>query len=166
LGDQLDRAMPVLDQLDPRRDRVFMAEVPAESTRVPSHQARTALVFAAMRHFAADLRARGLSVDYQRIGTHPYSTLADALAGALKAHRPEAVIGILPGDYGVMQSLDGVCRESPILWQPDTHFLSSPEEFAAFVQGRKVLRLEHWYRLLRRKTGILMDGDSPVGGEP
>ncbi len=156
--------MPVLEHLDPRRDRIFMAEVPAESTRIPSHKARTALVFSAMRHFAADLRARGLTVDYQRIGTHNYTTLADALRGALKAHRPETVLGILPGDHGVMRSLEQAAVDPPILWQPDTHFLSTPEEFATFAHGRKVLRLEHWYRLLRRRTGILMDGDAPEGG--
>jgi deoxyribodipyrimidine photolyase-related protein len=166
LGDQLDREMPVLSQLDPVTDRILMAEVPDESTRVPSHQARTALVFSAMRHFAADVRARGITVDYLRIGEHRYETLAGALSGAMDVHRPKQVLGILPGDFGVKLALENACaaQEITLDWQPDTHFLSTPEEFARFAQGRKVLRLEHWYRQLRRRTGILMDGDEPVGG--
>lgn len=166
LGDQLDREMPPLAALDPRVDRIWMAEVAAESTRIPSHRARTALVFAAMRHFAADLRDRGFTVDYQRIGTHSHETLGDALQAALAEHRPEAVLGVLPGDYGVMRALEAAGRACghTISWQPDAHFLSTPEEFAEFAHGRKVLRLEHWYRQLRRRTGILMDGKQPIGG--
>lgn len=165
LGDQLDREMPVLTDLDPAADRIWMAEVTGESTRVPSHRARTALFFAAMRHFASDLRSRGFTVDYQRIGQHRHETLGDALQAALAAHQPQSVLGILPGDYGVRQALDAAAtaRGLTITWQPDTHFLSTPEEFAEFARGRRVLRLEHWYRQLRRRTGILMQGKEPVG---
>lgn len=38
-------------------------------------------------------------------------------------------------------------------------------EFAAYAKGRKQLRLEYWYRALRQKHGILMDGDTPAGGQ-
>ena len=166
LGDQLDRDMRVLAQLDPKTDRIWMAEVTAESTRVPSHRARTALFFAAMRHFASDLRDRGFTVDYQQIGRHAHETLADALQAALATYSPQRVLGVLPGDHGVMRALEDACIACghAMSWQPDTHFLSTPEEFAAFASGRRVLRLEHWYRQLRRRTGILMDGEQPIGG--
>lgn len=167
LGDQLDAEAPVLETLDPAEDTVFMAEVAAESTRVPSHRARTALVFAAMRHHAAALRARGLAVDYQRLGQHPSDTLAEALAAAVARHRPRVVLGLLPGDHHVKGTLEQAaeCAQVPLQWLPDTHFLTTPEDFAAFARGRRMLRMEHWYRWVRRHTGILMDGDGPRGGE-
>ena len=57
----------------------------------------------------------------------------------------DTVLGILPGDHGVMRSLDQACAEPPILWQPDTHFLSTPEEFGQLIES-EMLR---WGRVVR-----------------
>ncbi len=167
LGDQLDADAPVLNALDPGTDLVFMAEVPAESTRIPSHAARTALFFAAMRHHASALQTRGLLVDYRRLGQHNFPTLGAALGDAIRRHRPRHILCVWPGDYHVKSELEATATASgmSIEWQTDTHFLTTPEEFAEFARNRKVLRLEHWYRQIRRRTGILMDGDQPAGGE-
>ena len=47
----------------------------------------------------------------------------------------------------------------------DTRFLSSRAFFDTWAQGRKSFRMEHFYRLMRRKTGFLMQGDQPEGGQ-
>jgi deoxyribodipyrimidine photolyase-related protein len=47
----------------------------------------------------------------------------------------------------------------------DTRFLSSIGQFATWATGRKQLRMEYFYRDMRRKTGLLMDGDEPAGGQ-
>jgi deoxyribodipyrimidine photolyase-related protein len=47
---------------------------------------------------------------------------------------------------------------------PDDHFFITPREFEARTSGRKELRLEYFYRWMRRRTGILMNGDAPAGG--
>ena len=47
----------------------------------------------------------------------------------------------------------------------DRHFFSTPAEFAAHAQGRKQLRLEYFYRELRRKHDILMNHGQPEGGK-
>ena len=46
-----------------------------------------------------------------------------------------------------------------------TVFFSSHADFEAWAEGRKELRMEWFYREIRRKTGILMDGDQPAGGK-
>jgi deoxyribodipyrimidine photolyase-like uncharacterized protein len=33
-----------------------------------------------------------------------------------------------------------------------------------WAEGRKELRLEHFYRWMRKRTGLLMDDGEPVGG--
>jgi len=48
--------------------------------------------------------------------------------------------------------------------RPDRHFLCSGEAFAAHAAGRKQLRMEFFYREMRRKTDVLMDGDRQAGG--
>ena len=48
---------------------------------------------------------------------------------------------------------------------PDDRFLASHAEFEAWAEGRKALRMEYFYRDMRRKTGLLMEGDEPAGGQ-
>jgi deoxyribodipyrimidine photolyase-related protein len=43
----------------------------------------------------------------------------------------------------------------------DDRFLASHAEFEAWAEGRKQLRMEWFYREMRRKTGLLMEGTSP-----
>ena len=53
----------------------------------------------------------------------------------------------------------------PVEILPDTRFVATHAEFADWAKGRKQLRMEYFYREMRRKTGLLMDGDQPVGGK-
>jgi len=46
----------------------------------------------------------------------------------------------------------------------DDRFICSHGDFRAWASGRKQLRMEYFYRDMRRKTGLLMDGDKPEGG--
>jgi deoxyribodipyrimidine photolyase-related protein len=46
----------------------------------------------------------------------------------------------------------------------DDRFLSSRSDFERWASGRKNLRMEYFYRHMRRKTGWLMDGNKPQGG--
>ena len=48
---------------------------------------------------------------------------------------------------------------------PDDRFLTSHSEFAGWASGRKQLRMEYFYRDMRKKTGLLMHSDKPVGGK-
>jgi deoxyribodipyrimidine photolyase-related protein len=167
LGDQLDPDASAFDGFDPAADRVFMAEVAEESTHVRSHRARTALFLAAMRRFRDELTARGRIVRYTALDDRTNTgTLAGELGRAARALRPKRLIMTEPGDYRVRESLRQTARELGLELEErtDRHFLSTPAEFAEHARGRKQLRLEFFYRELRQRTGILMDGDEPVGG--
>ena len=48
---------------------------------------------------------------------------------------------------------------------PDERFIASHKEFETWANNRKQLTMEFWYRQMRRKTNLLMDGDKPVGGK-
>ncbi|MFQ3591897.1 MAG: cryptochrome/photolyase family protein [Gemmataceae bacterium] len=160
LGDQLDSTSAAFDGFDPACDGVWMAEVREESTHVWSHKARTALFLSAMRHFAQELRERGIAVYYGLLGqTAP--TFAEQLQRDLKELRPQRLIVVQPGDYRVAQALAAFAPEV----RPDRHFYADAAEFAAFAGQRKQLRLEFWYRHLRKKHHVLMDGNEPAGGQ-
>lgn len=172
LGDQLDRDSSAFDGFDPSQDAVWMAEVTDESTHVWSAKSRTVLFLSAMRHFAQALRDAGTPVLYRAltadVASTPDSTLADELRATLTQHSVGALVIVEPGDFRVRASLLAVAKASGVAVQlrPNTHFLCTTAEFAAHARGRKQLRMEYFYREMRRRHGVLMqaDGETPVGG--
>ena len=163
LGDQLSQDGAALRSADRGRDIVVMAEVLAEATSVPHHPKKIALIFAAMRKFAARLVADGWRVAYGRLDD-PEN--AGSIPGELLRRADETgateVIAIRPGDWRLVAALEETPLEMLLL--EDDRFICSTKEFAAWAKGRKALRMEWFYREMRRKTGLLMEGDQPVGG--
>ena len=168
LGDQLTPALSSLAAGDPSRDRVLMAELHDEATYVRHHKKKIAFLFAAMRHFAEELRSAGWTVDYITLDAPDnQGSFTGQVAHAVAQHRPERIVVTDPGEWRVAQMLDGWPAQLgvPVDVLPDTRFLSSPAEFRAWADGRKQLRMEYFYRDMRCKTGLLMDGDKPIGGQ-
>jgi deoxyribodipyrimidine photolyase-related protein len=166
LGDQLDAESTVFDGCDPARDAVWMAEVAHESEQVWSGKPRIVMFLAAMRHFRDALRARGWTVHYRALDAHTAPTLDAALAEDLARLRPQAVRAVQPGEWRLAQSLPMVCRDAGVAWQAcvDTHFYCTPEDFAGWARGKRELRLEFFYRWLRKREDVLMRDGEPEGG--
>ncbi len=168
LGDQLDRESLIFDDVDTDNDCFWMAEVKQESTHVWSHKQRIALFLSAMRHFAEELREKQLPLTYIYLDKHKYESLAGALADTLNSEQPEEVWFVRPGDYRVFESLVKTCKQHDVPFKQlnDQHFLSTPKEFKQWAEGKKQLRLEYWYRELRKKYDILMEDEkNPLGGK-
>jgi deoxyribodipyrimidine photolyase-related protein len=168
LGDQLDAQSSALQDFDPAQDAIWMAEVAEESTQVWSAKQRIAVFLSAMRHFADELRSQGLPVQYTKLtDANNMGTLPLELELAITQWQPSQLVLSAPGDWRVLQAMREVASKHnvPLDLRDDTHFYSTVREFAAHSKGRKQLRLEYWYRALRQKHGILMDGDQPVGGQ-
>ncbi len=164
LGDQLSEGLHALRQADKARDVVVMAEVGAEATYVPHHPKKIAFIFAAMRKFAAHLQAQGWRVAYTRLDD-PEN--AGSLPGEVLRRAAEfgagTVLATQPGEWRLIAALEGLPLAVTLL--PDDRFLCAAPEFAAWAEGRKALRMEYFYREMRRKTGLLMAGDAPLGGQ-
>ncbi len=161
LGDQLDREATAFDGFDPERDLVWMCEAAEESTHVWSGQQRIVMFLSAMRHFAAALEEDGVPLRYETLRE---GGLADALREVIAQARPQRVRLTQPGDWRVMQALRQAAGETPLDVLEDRHFLCSTARFAAHARGRRQLRLEHFYREMRREHGVLMEGERPCGG--
>ncbi len=166
LGDQLDAQSSALQDFDPLQDVVWMAEVVEESTHVWSAKQRIAVFLSAMRHFAQGLRGRFFPLVYTQLDdADNQGTLALELRKAITGLKPSGLVMTAPGDWRVLQNLRAVATQNglPLDLRDDTHFFSTVREFAAHAKGRKQLRLEYWYRELRHKYGILMEGKEPSG---
>lgn len=168
LGDQLDVDSAVFDDFDPASDAVWMAEVTAESTHVWSHKARIALFLAAMRHFRAALADRGFTVHYTSLdAAENHGTLAAQLRADIHRLHPDRLVMTHAGEYRVRESLTTAAADLGLELEvrPDRHFLCTPDEFDRHARGRKQLRMEYFYRDMRRRHDVLMEGDDPVGGQ-
>ena len=168
LGDQCSRSLSALEDLDPARDRVLMAEVMAECTYVKHHPKKIVLVLSAMRHFAAALQARGIAVDYIPLDD-PANTgsLRGEMLRAVERHRPDRIVLTEPGEWRLMDDMrrwhELAGLEVDI--RDDTRFLCRVPEFLAWARGRAGVRMEFFYREMRRRYAILMDAGAPVGGK-
>ena len=161
LGDQLSWSLSALSDLDPARDVVLMAEVMAECTYVPHHVKKIVLVLSAMRHFAAALADRGVRVRYVRLDDPDNTqTLGGEVRRAVAALRPRAVVATEPGEYRVVTDMRGWVPGLEI--RSDSRFICSIADFRHWASRRGGLRMEFFYRDMRRRTGLLMTAD----GEP
>ncbi len=162
LGDQLTDTIAALREGDPAKDVVVMAEVADEAAYVPHHPKKIAFCFAAMRHFAEELRADGWTVDYAKL-TDGLKSVPEALVAASERHGTTEIIATRPGEWRLIGALEGLPLSVMLL--EDDRFVASHAEFDAWAEGRKELRMEYFYREMRRKNGFLMDGDKPEGGK-
>jgi len=164
LGDQLDRRSAAFDGFDPAQDALFMAEALDESTQTWSSKPRTAMFLAAMRHFAQQAADDGLRTWYSRLDDPSgAASLGAALAQAEAALKPRSIVMVTPGEWRLRETF-AAHPAAPSLLE-DRHFLCSGEDFERHAKGRKQLRLEFFYREMRVRHSVLMDGDEPAGGQ-
>lgn len=167
LGDQLTPGISSLRDLDPARDTVLMAEVREEATYVRHHKQKIVLILSAMRHFADTLRTQNIRVDYVPLtGRNNSGTLYGEVQRMLARRTIDRIVVTEPGEWRLWKAMQdwennlGV----PVEIREDDRFLCSRGDFSRWAEGRKSLRMEHFYRYMRRRTGWLMDGDKPAGG--
>jgi deoxyribodipyrimidine photolyase-related protein len=166
LGDHLSRSISSLKDLDIEHDVVLLMEVAAETSYVHHHKQKIVLVLAAMRHFAAELRHDGVEVDYVGLEDPGNTgTFTGEVARAVRRHAPDRLVVAYPGEYRVLSMMEdwGTNLDVPVEIRDDNRFFCDPWRFAAWANGRRSLRMEFFYREMRRESGLLMDGETPVG---
>jgi len=163
LGDQLSHDVAALKSADRSSDIVVMAEVADEASYVPHHPKKIAFLFAAMRKFAAELEADGWRVAYRKLDEDGSDSICGELLRRAEEFGAEKIVATEPGEFRLIEALRSCPVPVEIL--EDDRFVASHAEFEAWADGRKQLRMEYFYRDMRRKTGLLMDGDKPAGGK-
>jgi deoxyribodipyrimidine photolyase-related protein len=163
LWDQLSESISTLKRYNSESDTILMCEVRDETTYVKHHKKKIAFLFSAMRHFAESLKQKGYEVEYITLND-PDNTgsLKDEVQRFLKKY-----IVTRPGEYRVLEDMRGWKGEFdiPVEIREDDRFLCSPQEFATWAKDRKQPRMEYFYREMRKKYDILMQGNDPIGGQ-
>ena len=167
LGDQLSDGLAGLADLDPARDVVLMAEVEAETGYVRHHKQKIALVLAGMRAFAARLGERGVTVRYVRLDDPDNrQSIISELARSVEDLAPARIVITEPGEWRLAEEFRKLAADSmtPVEVREDDRFICGHDAFRRWAEERRQLRMEFFYREMRRRTGLLMDGDEPEGG--
>ncbi|WP_377277800.1 cryptochrome/photolyase family protein [Rhizobium sp. R86522] len=168
LGDQLSHSLSALADADPETSLVLMAEVMSEATYVKHHKKKIAFLFSAMRHFAEELREKGLAVRYVTLDD-PQNTqsLKGELARTLADTGAASVVVTECGEWRLADEMRGweAALGVPVEIRQDDRFLCSIENFREWRKGRKQLRMEYFYRDMRRRHRVLLEGEEPVGGK-
>ena len=147
-------------QLGPQFDdggRMLLIEARSVFARAPMHRAKAHLLLSAMRHRAAELGDR---VDF-----HQVERYSDVVGTATQPGPvdPAALEVIDPTSWAAR----AMVRRLGLHVLPSRGFVTSEQDFAmwAGARGGKRLLLEDFYRTVRQRTGILMEGESPAGGQ-
>ncbi len=161
-GDQLTHDHPGLELLHEDGGTVFMVESIPVAERRPYHKQKLTLVWSSMRHFAEELREQGNFVSYhptQASGWATFQSIAEELD-------IEKVLMMDTAEYGRAQRIADRIQERGYAVEllPNNMFVCSEDDFAEWATQRKQLRMEDFYRWMRRNTGLLMDGQQPEGG--
>jgi deoxyribodipyrimidine photolyase-related protein len=160
LGDQLNPQHSWFSQVEPDKLCYYLVEAFEELTYAPHHRQKMLGFLGAMRAFADHLRAQGHSVRYlsvkDRIQDIPAFLQSEKNAGHVTAWEAQE-----PDEYRLDQSLRPIVDRIV----SSEHFLTERPDVATHFAGKKTYLMESFYRMMRKKTGILMEGDQPVGGQ-
>ena len=164
LGDQLNAGQSALAGVDPTQARVVLVESASVLDRRAYHRQKMVLVWSAMRHFAEELRAAGWQVDY--LESRQFSSALLTWVERTGIHELRVME---PADRGFRRSIEALKLPVPLRWIESNAFLWSRQEFGAWAEGYKQLRLELFYREGRRRFGVLVEGEGkqaqPIGGQ-
>lgn len=164
LGDQLQEDSSALKGFDLDHDEIIMIESSSEANYVLSHKARIALFLSAMRHFAESLKKKGFPLSYYK---EDKRSIIDVLIQHIKKNSITQLICVEPGEVRLRDALMDLAHELSIGLElrTDTHFYSTPQEFAEWVGDKKELRLEYFYRYMRKKHQVLMQKNGEPEGD-
>jgi deoxyribodipyrimidine photolyase-related protein len=168
LGDQLSPTISSLHGADKTKDTILICEVQQEATYVKHHKKKLVFIFSAMRHFAQELRDAKYRVIYHKLDdATPVSRFSDAVTRAAQMGDFDEIVVTEPSEYRVLEEIKlwPDLLNLPVDIRPDTRFLASHSDFQNWSAGRKSLRMEYFYREMRKRYSILMEGDQPIGDQ-
>ena len=168
LADQLTHEVSALKDIDFAHDMVLMCEVASETSYVKHHKKKIAFLFSAMRHFAQELRFKGMNVYYVKFDDPDNSgSFSSEVERVLSDRDFDRIVTTFPGEYRVLEEIKSWQDrfELAVEIRNDDRFLATPEEFKKWADGRKQVRMEYFYRDMRQSYSILMSGHQPEGGK-
>lgn len=167
LGDQLNEHHSWFHSIQPETTYLIV-ESHAEATYTRHHIQKIVAFFLAMRLFAERLTSLGHRVVYLQLdNADNRPSIPEVIASIISREGYERFEYQLPDEYRLDQALREYCATLTIAHAvADTeHFYSARADVASSFRGKKQFLMETFYRAMRRKHNVLMDGNLPIGGQ-
>jgi len=127
---------------------------------IPHHKLKTVFMLSSMRHFALQCQQDGFPVCY-------HSTTGHFDGGLKELINPEktSLWFMTPSELDSREGIQSLGEQfgESLNEIPNRFFFADPDEWKQKIEPG--YRMEYFYRDMRKKTGYLMNGDEPEGGE-
>ena len=171
LGNQLfDPKLLKKYQIDPKNSIIYMKEDTELASYFKFHKHKIIFFFAAMRSYREELQSYGYKVHYESLNVEGKSSIFNNFENSLdkfiNKFKIESVFGFEIEDKFFEQRITNFFKSKKIpltIWQSPM-FLTSREEFQVYLKSTHRPFMKTFYEYQRRKHGILMEGNRPVGG--
>ena len=167
LGDQLNSEHSWFQKSD-ENTIYLMAEMRQETDYVKHHIQKVVAFFLSMRNFSERLKKTNNIVEYFTISdTDNLHDLEKIINFAVQKHQITKFEYQLPDEFRLDAQLQNICKNLKIESEVfDTeHFFTSRYELKDFYEGKKLYLMENFYRMMRKKHHLLMDGSVPLGNQ-
>lgn len=145
---------------------IFMCELKSEATYVKHHKQKITFFFASMRNFANEAKSKGFNFIYTGFekaeNTHSFSS---EILRIQKEYKIKKFFIFEPSEFRVLEEIKILSKSVEIEILKDHKFLITTEEFGKWANGKKELKMEYFYREVRKKFNILMENGNPEGGK-
>jgi deoxyribodipyrimidine photolyase-related protein len=137
---------------------IVLVENRWKAARRPYHKQKLALILANLRHFALEQADRGVAVRHV-VADGPYAEALEPLIAELGPLRV-----MVPAERELRADLESLRKQGSLQFIPHEGWLSTAEQFRESDSKAPPWKMDKFYRFIRRATGILMEGEKPVGG--
>ncbi len=167
LGDQLNSNHSWFKSVDDSVTYVMM-EIRTETDYTQHHIQKVVGIFAAMRNFAQQLKSNNHNLIYFHLNDeNNLQSFQSNIQSLISKHQFTNFEYQLPDEYRVDEDLKQLCNAISItsISVDSEHFFTTRTELGAFFQGKKTFLMESFYRAMRKKHDVLMEGDQPLTGK-
>ncbi|NTS76265.1 cryptochrome/photolyase family protein [Catenovulum sp. SM1970] len=170
LGDQLNANHSWFKNSSEQTDCLYLiAELPQETTYVKHHEQKILAFFASMQAFAKALSEAGFDVLHLTLDEScGYGNLPDLLSALLNHYACKQFEYQQPDEYRLADQLSqfqaALSQQGILSFIYETeHFLVAQTELENYFSADKNQRMETFYRKMRKRYDLLMQGDKPQG---
>ena len=167
LGDQLNSNHSWYKSIDDSVVYVMM-EIRSETDYATHHIQKVVGFFAAMQAFAEELKSNNNQVIYLHLNDeNNLQSFEKNIQNLISKYNFTHFEYQLPDEFRVDLDLKNLCNSISITNSivDSEHFFTTRNELGHFFEGKKTFLLESFYRMLRKKHSVLMDGDKPLTGK-
>ena len=154
--DHLHRKYGVLKGAYQASDLIVMVESKRMVTGEQWNKVRLYFLISSAKNFSQELRSEGFTVEYLE-----RPTTREGLIEIAAMYPGLPIVAAEASSYRLAKTL----AECGVDIIPNDFFLTSRKDFALWADKQKSFLMENFYRAQRVRLQVLMDGNTPVGGQ-